>query len=290
MLVATDKEKERQQGGRGERAGDHRAGGARRRFADRHRAGRRNAVACSTSSTSQQRPRAGESDDAVRASTCRRARSAPRVMQGSSPLATSAAAHRHGRRTVSAGRHDRAGRHADLPVTSGTVEFSRRFPRRSKSLVIVKKVRRHEARVAADSSASRTRRRRDAGDRRRRRCAGGRAAVTLTLTGLPHHSTGAAARRAVARPGRRSLGAWAATRPVTDRARASERKRLIARREKLFQDLVRLEHDHRRGQIDAARFAARREELMAALEHVYGALDSDDTSPEPADRAGRRRA
>ncbi len=35
-----------------------------------------------------------------------------------------------------------------------------------------------------------------------------------------------------------------------------------------------------------ARYAARREELVSALELVYGALDSDDTGPEPADRAG----
>ena len=34
------------------------------------------------------------------------------------------------------------------------------------------------------------------------------------------------------------------------------------------------------------RYATRREELVAALEHVYGALDTDDTSPEPATRTG----
>jgi len=26
---------------------------------------------------------------------------------------------------------------------------------------------------------------------------------------------------------------------------------------------------------------------VAALEHIYGALDTDDAGPEPADRAGR---
>jgi hypothetical protein len=39
-----------------------------------------------------------------------------------------------------------------------------------------------------------------------------------------------------------------------------------------MQELVRLEQDHRRGKVDAARFAARREELIAALEGVYAAL------------------
>jgi hypothetical protein len=64
------------------------------------------------------------------------------------------------------------------------------------------------------------------------------------------------------------------------------RKRLIAQREKLFQDLVRLEREHRQGRGDQARYPSRREGLLQALEHVYGALDSDDTSPGPGDRAG----
>ena len=67
---------------------------------------------------------------------------------------------------------------------------------------------------------------------------------------------------------------------------AAERKRLIARREKLFADLVRLEHDRRNGRVDDRRYAARREELVIALEQVYSALDSHDAGPGPADRAG----
>jgi hypothetical protein len=57
----------------------------------------------------------------------------------------------------------------------------------------------------------------------------------------------------------------------------SERKRLVGRREKLLQDLVKLEQDHRRGRLDAARYAERRQALMEALEHVYGALDGGDS-------------
>jgi hypothetical protein len=44
---------------------------------------------------------------------------------------------------------------------------------------------------------------------------------------------------------------------------------------------VRLENDRRRGKIDDRRYAARREELIAALEQVYSALDSHDVGPEP---------
>jgi len=110
--------------------------------------------------------------------------------------------------------------------------------------------------------------------------------VVLTLEGMPHHNTAprwAALSLAIAII---AIGAWAATRPQDRAARAVERKRLLARREKLLGELVRLETDHRAGRGQAARYAARREELVSALEHLYGALDSDDTSPEPAGRAG----
>jgi len=49
---------------------------------------------------------------------------------------------------------------------------------------------------------------------------------------------------------------------------------------------VRLEQEHRRGRINEARYSARREELLAALENIYGALDEDGTGPDPATRAG----
>jgi len=79
---------------------------------------------------------------------------------------------------------------------------------------------------------------------------------------------------------------WFASRPEDRAARTAERKRLVARRDKLLGELVRLEAEHRNGRADSPRYAARREELLAALEHLYGALDSDDTGPEPAGRAG----
>jgi hypothetical protein len=111
--------------------------------------------------------------------------------------------------------------------------------------------------------------------------------VSLTLTGLPHHSSvprntalGLAVVVIV-------IGVWAATRSADDdSSRGAERKRLIARREKLFQDLVRLENDRRRGRIEGARYQSRREELLQSLENVYSALDEDDTGPEPASRPG----
>jgi hypothetical protein len=104
--------------------------------------------------------------------------------------------------------------------------------------------------------------------------------ITLNVSGLPHHSV-------VPRYLALSIAALivligivALRRPVEGSegdARAAERKRLIARREKLLQDLVRLEQDHRRGRLDAARYGERRQALMEALEHVYGALDGGDS-------------
>jgi hypothetical protein len=110
--------------------------------------------------------------------------------------------------------------------------------------------------------------------------------ISLTIENLPHHNAvprwtalGLAGAIVV-------IGAWLARRPDDANARAAERKRLVARREKLFGDLVRLEHERRAGKIADGKYDARRESLLGALEHIYGALDSDDSGPEPADRPG----
>jgi len=110
--------------------------------------------------------------------------------------------------------------------------------------------------------------------------------IALTVSGFPHHST---APRVIALGLAGVIivaGVWAATRrPASDGDRASERKRLLGRREKLFADLVRLEHDHRGGKVDPGKYAERRERLVSALEQVYGALD-DETVAAPLDRLG----
>jgi hypothetical protein len=111
--------------------------------------------------------------------------------------------------------------------------------------------------------------------------------IQMTVDGIPHHPQS---------PRRIALaiatlvvlaGAWFATQPPGDAStQAAERKRLIARREKLFNELARLDQDRRGGRADGRRYAARREELMVSLEQIYGALESHDTGPEPAGRAG----
>ena len=99
--------------------------------------------------------------------------------------------------------------------------------------------------------------------------------ISLSITDLPHHSRlprwiamGIAAAIVL-------IGIVALRRPADPDEQASVRKRLVARREKLFQELLRLEQDHRRGRIDAARYGERRTALLEALENVYGALGGD---------------
>jgi hypothetical protein len=175
-----------------------------------------------------------------------------------------------------------------VPITRGTVDISQTFPASLESLVVIaKKVgdlklsspqlqRQQETAVEGTNVII---------------GAGGTIPagqpISLTIGGLPHHSS-APRRIALTLAALVALvGAWVATRSEDRSTRGSERKSLIARRESLFQDLVRLEQDHRRGKIDARRYTARREELMAALENIYGALDTDDIGPDPTTgRAG----
>jgi hypothetical protein len=110
--------------------------------------------------------------------------------------------------------------------------------------------------------------------------------IQLTIDGIPHHSQ-APRRVALALAACVVLiGVWFAARPTGDgSAQASERKRLIARREKLFNELARLDQERRSGRADERRAATRREELVSALEQIYNALENHD-GPDPAGRAG----
>jgi hypothetical protein len=113
-------------------------------------------------------------------------------------------------------------------------------------------------------------------------------AITVLVAGFPHHSTAPrniALALSVVIVG---VGVWVARRKEDDSAgRAIERKRLVARREKLFNDLVKLEHDHRSGRGDPRRYDARREDLVAAIELTLNALDDGAASVDPGYQAGQ---
>jgi hypothetical protein len=177
---------------------------------------------------------------------------------------------------------------AELPASSGDVDIVARFPAALEQLaVVVKKV--GDAKLISPQIA----RQQEFPVEGATYIAGTGASVPagqeirIQVTGLPHHS---GAPRIIALSLASFIvlaGVWASKRPDDDATmRAAERKRLLAKREKLFADLVRLENDRRTGRVDDRRHASRREELMAALENVYGALDGDDHGPEPAAGAG----
>jgi hypothetical protein len=100
--------------------------------------------------------------------------------------------------------------------------------------------------------------------------------LTLTLSGLPHRSTalrnGGVAVAALVL----GLGAWAAFTGAP--VRRAQTAHLDARREKLFNELVELERQHKTGRVDESRYAAKRSTLMTQLERVLGQLDRSPSS------------
>jgi hypothetical protein len=173
----------------------------------------------------------------------------------------------------------------ELPALTGSLDITQRFPAQVEQLaVIVKKL--GATRLVSPNLASQQDM--TAQGETFIAATGGPIAagqpIELALEDLPHHS---AVPRWIALTFAFVIvaaGVWACTARPDESERAAERTRLVARRNKLLDDLVRLELDRRNGR-GHARSDARREELVAALEHVYAQLDTDDTAPEP-DRAG----
>ena len=104
---------------------------------------------------------------------------------------------------------------------------------------------------------------------------------TLELAGLPHHSrmpSNIALAIAVAILG---IGGWGAAAAPGPSAGDKGRDRLLARREALFMDLVKVERQHRAGRIGATKHKSRRAELFRALERVYQRLEEDAAAAVP---------
>lgn len=100
--------------------------------------------------------------------------------------------------------------------------------------------------------------------------------VSLTFNGLPHHAVwprnAALALAAIIL----AAGVWGSTRHGKSGHRDEERRRrLDARRDRLFAELAAIEEQHRQRTIDPQRYASRRSELVAALERVYAEIDGE---------------
>jgi hypothetical protein len=185
---------------------------------------------------------------------------------------------------------------AMVPAGQASVQLSQRFPAAVEQLaVVVKKV---GATTLVSPQLTRQQEMTASGETYIAGTGGAIAAgqpVEITLDNLPHHGN---AGRWIALSLAGAIivvGVGLCRGPRDSTALAAERKRLVSRRDKLFNELVRLEQDRRGGKIGEGKYAARREEIVAALEHIYGALDGDDTGPpgpsdskgpEPADRPG----
>jgi len=100
--------------------------------------------------------------------------------------------------------------------------------------------------------------------------------ISFTFSGLPHQPVwprNLALTLALAILG---AGVWGSMRRgAAKQADDGRRKRLDARRDRLFAELMLLEEQYREHTIDPERFAARRRELVTALERVYAQLDDE---------------
>lgn len=100
--------------------------------------------------------------------------------------------------------------------------------------------------------------------------------ISLTFSGLPHAPTWprntALALALVIFAG----GLWGSMRTGAPAAEHVERRRrLEARRDRLFTELASIEEQHHERTIDPERYAARRRELVSALERVYAEMDEE---------------
>lgn len=119
-----------------------------------------------------------------------------------------------------------------------------------------------------------------------------RTPVAFEISGLPHHSRTPATLALTLVAAMLLAGVWGAVGTSGDEAGRERRRRLEARKDKLYRDLVTLERQRGAGRVGATRHASRRATLVAALEGVYRELDAD-LAPvvlSPSRRLGKRPA
>ncbi len=100
--------------------------------------------------------------------------------------------------------------------------------------------------------------------------------VTMTFSGLPHAPVWPRNLALVLAGTVLAAGIWGSLRTrKPEPADEERRRRLEARRDRLFADLTALEERHRERSIEPDRYTARRGELVSALERVYAEMDGE---------------
>ena len=100
--------------------------------------------------------------------------------------------------------------------------------------------------------------------------------LTIDFTGLPYHATWPRTLALALAVAILATGAWTSMRRGgAGLSETSRRKKLEARRDRLFAELAVVEVQHRERALDPERYAERRRELVTALERVYAELDDD---------------
>jgi hypothetical protein len=98
--------------------------------------------------------------------------------------------------------------------------------------------------------------------------------LSLTLDGLPHRATWPRNLALALAVVIIAAGAWGASRGGSPQVSA-RRRQMQARRDTLFAELAALEEQRRSDAIDARVYAARREQLVTALEDLYAGLERE---------------
>lgn len=101
--------------------------------------------------------------------------------------------------------------------------------------------------------------------------------VTLNLTGLPHAPTWPTNLAVALAVVILAAGAWFSVRGrrATESVDVARRRKLEAKRDRLFNELTMLETGHRERRVGADQYAAKRRDLVTALEQVYAELDEE---------------
>jgi hypothetical protein len=103
---------------------------------------------------------------------------------------------------------------------------------------------------------------------------GAGARLTFNFTNLPHEAQWPRYTAVALAVVILAAGWWGSTRAGRGKGpEASGQERLEKRRKLLFNELTALEEQHRAGRLDSSKYAARRRELVAALERVYAEID-----------------